>query len=438
MNSSKSLRKQILKLTQEFYQQQFSGKSFVAGKDRIHYGGRIFDENELMNLVDSSLDFWLTAGRYAEEFEARLSAYLGVSNAILVNSGSSANLIAITSLTSHKLEERRLKPGDEVITVAAGFPTTIAPLVQNQLIPVFVDIDIGNYNIRTEDIENAISPKTRALFIAHALGNPFDIDAIISIAEKHDLWLIEDNCDALGSRYKARLTGTFGHFATLSFYAAHHITTGEGGCVITNDETLARIARSFRDWGRDCYCEGGQSNRCGKRFSQKFGDLPLGYDHRYVYSHLGYNLKMTDMQAAVGLAQMDKLDHFIERRKNNFQRLRSGLKHLDAFLLLPTATADSDPSWFCFPISVRENAPFTRTQLTEYLESNLVETRNLFGGNLLRHPALANVKCRVVGNLKNTDFIMNNSFFIGVYPGITNRHIDYIIDIFNSFIDSMK
>lgn len=438
MDSPGSLREQILKLTREFYQQQFSGKPFVAGKDKIHYGGRVFDEKELVNLVDSSLDFWLTAGRYAEEFEARLCAYLGVSNAILVNSGSSANLIAITLLTSHKLGDRRLKPGDEVITVAAGFPTTIAPLTQNQLVPVFVDVDVATYNVRVADLQKAISSKTRAIFIAHAFGNPFDIDAITSIAKKHDLWLIEDNCDALGSRYKGKLTGSFGHIATLSFYAAHHITTGEGGCVVTNDETIATIARSFRDWGRDCYCQGNQSNRCGKRFSQKFGDLPVGYDHKYVYSHLGYNLKMTDMQAAIGLAQMDKLDAFVEQRKHNFHLLRSGLEHLDAYLLLPEATSDSDPSWFCFPISVRENAPFTRTQLTGYLEANLIETRNFFGGNLLRQPALAHVNCRTVGDLSNTDFVMNNSFFIGVYPGITDSHVEYMLDVFEKFVDTFK
>jgi CDP-6-deoxy-D-xylo-4-hexulose-3-dehydrase len=438
MDTPGSLRKRILDLTREFHKQEFGPKPFVPGKDPVHYGGRVFDEKELVNLVDSSLDFWLTAGRFARDFEARLSTYLGVSDSVLVNSGSSANLLAISALTSAALGEKRLKPGDEVITVAAGFPTTVAPIVQNRLVPVFVDIDLGNYNIKTRDIREAISPRTRALFVAHALGNPFDVGALMEIAEQHGLWLIEDNCDALGSRYKGTLTGTFGHFATLSFYAAHHITTGEGGCVITRDPQLAQIARSFRDWGRDCHCAGGQSNSCGKRFSQKLGTLPAGYDHKYVYTHLGYNLKMTDMQAAIGLAQMDKLDNFVERRKHNFERIRRGLEYLDAYLLLPEATPDSDPSWFCFPISVRENAPFTRTQLTGYLESNRVETRNFFGGNLLRHPALANVNYRAVGDLKNTDVAMNNAFFIGVYPGITDVHIDYVLDVFRKFTDSFR
>ena len=436
--TSQSIRKRILELTSEYYDKEFSEKSFIPGKDKIHYAGRIFDEKELVNLIDSGLDFWLTTGRYSEEFEMRLAKYLGVSDAILVNSGSSANLIAISSLTSYKLGEKKLNPGDEIITVAAGFPTTVSPIIQNRLVPVFVDVEIGTYNIKVEDIEKAISPKTKAIFIAHTLGNPFDLDVVKSIAEKYNLWLIEDNCDALGSRYKGKLTGSFGHIATLSFYPAHHITTGEGGCVITNDETLARIARSFRDWGRDCYCIGDKNNCCGKRFSQKFGELPAGYDHKYVYSHLGYNFQMTDMQAAIGLAQIDKLETFIKQRKQNFNLLYEGLKKYEHYLILPEATPECDPSWFCFIVSVKTDVPFTRNQLTKYLEDHLIETRNLFSGNLLRHPALANTDYRVIGDLKNTDFIMNNTFFIGVYPGITKHHIQYILETFKVLFDYRK
>ena len=435
MDTIQTLREKILLLTKEYYQQKFAAKSFIPGKDKVHYAGRVFDENELTNLVDSGLDFWLTAGRFSEELEMQLASFLGVSDAILVNSGSSANLIAISTLTSPKLGEKRLKPGDEVITVAAGFPATLAPIIQNNLIPVFVDVEPGTYNVIADQVVKAVSSKTRAIFIAHTLGNPFDIDTVKGVAEKYDLWLIEDNCDALGSTYKGQLTGTFGHISTVSFYPAHHITTGEGGCVFTNDETLAKIARSFRDWGRDCYCNSGENNTCGKRFSQQFGALPPGYDHKYVYSHIGYNLKMTDMQAAVGLAQIEKLPLFTEKRKYNFNRIYKGLEAYQKYLLLPEATPGSDPSWFCFLITVKETAPFRRNQLTEYLENNLVETRNLFSGNLLKHPAFAHIDCRVYGDLSNTDLIMNNTFFIGVYPGLTDEHIDYMLSVFVNFFN---
>lgn len=433
-----SIRDQILELVRQYHQEKFTGKSFDPSHDLIHYAGRVFDAEELINLVDSSLDFFLTANRYAEQFESDFAEYFGVSDALLVNSGSSANLVALTTLMSPKLGERRLLPGDEVITVAAGFPSTIAPIVQNQLVPVFVDVNLGDYTAIPEQLEDAISPKTRAIIMAHSMGVPFNLDTVMSLVKEHDLWLIEDNCDALGSRYRGQLTGTFGHLATVSFYPAHHITMGEGGCVITNDETLARVARSIRDWGRDCYCAGGESNTCGKRFSQQFGTLPFGYDHKYIYSHIGYNLKVTDMQAAVGCAQFAKLDGFVAKRKANFQKLRMLLgPHQDRFIL-PQATEHSDPSWFGYVITVRSDAGFSRNDLTRYLEANRIETRNLFAGNLLRHPAFENIDRRVVGELKNTDMITNNTFFIGVYPGIGNAQLDYIQQVFARFMQGER
>ncbi len=428
-----SKREEILSLVREYYQERFADRRFDASRDLVHYAGRVFDENELVNLVDSSLDFFLTANRYAEEFEASFAEYFGLSNAILVNSGSSANLVALTTLTSPKLGERRLKPGDEVITVAAGFPTTLAPILQNQLVPVFVDVNFGDYTAIPEQLTAAISDKTRAIFMAHTLGVPFDLDAVMALAKKHDLWVIEDNCDALGSRYHGQLTGTFGHIGTVSFYPAHHITMGEGGCVITNDDELARIARSIRDWGRDCYCSGGENNTCGKRFGQQFGSLPPGYDHKYVYSHVGYNLKVTDMQAAIGCAQLQKLPEFIEKRKQNHLALDKILKPYEDKLILHSATKNSDPSWFCYVITVKRDAGFTRNELTRFLEANRIETRNLFSGNLLRHPAFENIECRIVGNLENTDGIMHSTFFIGVYPGLSDAHLDYINSVFDRF-----
>lgn len=427
-------REQILGLVRQYYQEKFAGKRFDPSRDLVHYAGRVFDADEIVNLVDASLDFYLTANRYAERFEADFAEYLGLSDALLVNSGSSANLVALTVLTSPKLGERRLKPGDEVITVAAGFPSTVAPIVQNRLVPVFVDVNLGDYTAIPDRLAEAITPKTRAIMMAHTLGIPFDLDVAIDLVKQHDLWLIEDNCDALGSRYRNRLTGTFGHLATISFYPAHHITMGEGGCVVTNDDDLARIARSVRDWGRDCYCAGGESNTCGKRFGQQFGTLPYGYDHKYVYSHIGYNLKVTDMQAAVGCAQLKKLDGFVARRKSNFQRLMNILRPYENRLILPRATEHSDPSWFGFPITVRDDAGFTRNELTKFLEMNRIETRNLFSGNLLRHPAFENTEHRVVGDLANTDTVMRSTFFIGVYPGIGDSQLDYIADVFARFM----
>lgn len=428
------LREEILDLVRRYHAQKFAPRRFDPASDTLHYAGRVFDEQELVNLVDASLDFFLTANRYAEQFENRLAEYLGLSNSILVNSGSSANLLAVSALTSPKLGERRLRPGDEVITVAAAFPTTVAPIVQNQLVPVFIDVNLGDYTAIPERLEAAVSSRTRAIFMAHTLGVPFDLDTAAGLAKRHHLWLIEDNCDALGSRYRGRLTGTFGQLASISFYPAHHITMGEGGSVVTDDDDLARIVRSFRDWGRDCYCAGGESNTCGKRFSQQFGSLPPGYDHKYVYSHIGYNLKVTDMQAAVGCAQLDKLDTFIARRKENHRLLREALARYEDRLILPRAPEPADPSWFCFVITVRPEAGFSRNDLTRFLEANKIETRNLFSGNLLRHPAFEGINCRIVGGLENTDLIMNNTFFIGVYPGIGGPELDKMAGTFTRFM----
>ncbi|TSA26624.1 lipopolysaccharide biosynthesis protein RfbH [bacterium] len=433
----KKIRSEIHDLIKDYYKLKFPSKEFNPDKDIINYAGRIFNEEELLNLVDASLDFWLTSGRFTEEFVEKLEDFYNVENVLLTNSGSSANLLAITALTSPKLANKQLRPGDEVITVAAGFPSTLAPIVQNQLIPVFLDVKIGTYNIIPERLEVAISPKTKAIFLAHTLGNPFDMDAVKQISEKYDLYLIEDNCDAMGSTYNGELTGTFGHIATGSFYPAHHITTGEGGCVIVQDDELAKIVKSFRDWGRDCYCESGENNTCGKRFSQQFGTLPYGYDHKYVYSHIGYNLKMTEMQAAIGSAQMDKLDSFNEIRKSNFKRFYNGLSHFQDYLILPEATPKSDPSWFCFIITVKQNDKFTRNDLVSFLNENRIETRNLFAGNLLRQPAFQDIQHKVIGSLDNTDYIMNNTFFIGTYSGITDEKIEYVLSKFYTFFQEL-
>ena len=428
------LRLRILKLVEEYYQERFASRSFDPDTDTVHYAGRVFDADELVKLVDSSLDFFLTASRYSDQFEADISEFFGLAYSYLVNSGSSANLLALTALTSPKLGDRRLRPGDEVVTVAASFPTTVAPIVQNQLVPVFVDVNLGDYTAIPSRIEEAIGPKTRLIVLAHTMGVPFDLDTVMRLAKEHDLWVVEDNCDALGSRYRGKLTGTFGNIATVSFYPAHHITMGEGGCVLTGDELLGRILRSMRDWGRDCYCSGGENNTCGKRYGQQFGSLPFGYDHKYVYSHIGYNLKVTDMQAAVGVAQLAKLEDFITRRKTNFQKLYAKLSAYQDRLILPHAIPHADPSWFGFVITVRENAGFTRNELTRFLEANRIETRNLFSGNLLRQPAFMDIEHRVVGDLANTDLITEWTFFIGVYPGIDDRQLEYIGSTFDRFM----
>jgi CDP-4-dehydro-6-deoxyglucose reductase, E1 len=429
------LRSDILDLVKAYYLQSMSSQDFIPGETPIHYAGRIYDEKEMQAAVEASLDFWLTEGRFASRFETDLAKKVGAKHAILTNSGSSANLLAITALMSPYLHNRRLKPGDEVITVAAGFPTTVNPIIQNGLVPVFVDVDIPTYNVLTYDVEKALSPKTRAISLAHTLGNPFDLEQIMSIAKKHELFVIEDNCDALGSTYQGQLTGSFGHLSTCSFYPAHHITLGEGGAVLTSDDTLARIIRSLKDWGRDCYCKPGMDNCCGKRFSGQHGDLPDGYDHKYVYSHIGYNLKATEFQAAIGVQQLQKLDAFCEARRRNFQLWMKGFKKFKDYFILPEATEKSDPAWFAFPITVNnQTARFTRNELTAYLNEHLIETRNLFGGNLLRQPAYRNITCRQVGELSNTERITRDTFFLGTYPGICKDQIDYTFDIINQFI----
>jgi CDP-6-deoxy-D-xylo-4-hexulose-3-dehydrase len=411
---------------------------FIPGDSPISYGGRVYDEKELLYLIDASLEFWLTAGRYAREFEERMAGYLGARHCILTNSGSSANLLAVSALTSRKLGASRLKPGDEVITVAAGFPTTVTPILQSGLVPVFVDVTLPTYNVDVEMLEEARGRKTRAVMLAHTLGNPFDVDRVLRFCGKHDLWLIEDNCDALGSAYKGKSTGTFGHIATQSFYPPHHMTMGEGGALLTNDPALARLIESFRDWGRDCWCPPGRDNSCRKRHSRTFGELPFGYDHKYVFSHFGYNLKVTDLQASIGCAQLDKLPGFTKARKRNFRELYRGLeKHADR-LILPVSTEGADPSWFGFPVTVREDAGFTRDRMVSSLERKRIQTRMLFAGNLLRQPCFDALRkpragYRVVGDLPNTDRIMNDTFWVGVYPGITGERIAYMKEVFSGF-----
>ena len=434
MTDKRAIRTQILELVRDYHEADAASRpGFEAGREPVRYAGRNYDSDEMVNLVDASLDFWLTSGRYTDRFEAGLAAYLGVETALFVNSGSSANLIAFSSLTSPKLKDRRVRPGDEVVTVAAGFPTTVNPILQNRAVPVFVDVELGTYLPTLEAIERAIGPRTKAVMLAHTMGVPFPAKPLRELCDRRGLWLIEDNCDALGARYDGQLTGTFGHLASFSFYPAHHITTGEGGAVVTDDGQLARIARSFRDWGRDCYCAGGASNTCGKRFGQQFGTLPFGYDHKYVYTHIGYNLKATDMQAAIGVAQLSKLPAFIEARRVNHAALSAGLSRYSTDLILPMAPERTEPSWFGYVITVRPSAPFTREELVAALEGAKSETRNLFCGNLLRHPAYQGIEHRVSGTLENSDIIMNGTFFIGVHPGVTDamrQHMLATIDLF--------
>jgi len=425
-----TLRQRILDLVAEYHQLVHASGEFVPGESAVPVAGRVFGADDVQSLVDSSLEFWLTAGHFADEFEGLLARWFGVRGATLVNSGSSANLLAMTALTSPKLGSRRLLPGDEVITVAAGFPTTVNPIVQNGLVPVFVDVSLPTYNVDVRLLEAAKSDRTRAVVLAHTLGNPFEVRAVTEFVRKHDLWLIEDCCDAAGATYEGKSVGSFGDLATLSFYPAHHITTGEGGCVLTDKPLLKTIVESLRDWGRDCWCDPGKENTCGKRFDWQLGGLPRGYDHKYTYSHLGYNLKMTDMQAAIGVSQMSKLPGFVAKRRANFQQLREGLKDLEELFILPEATANSEPSWFGFPLAVRREAPFSRNRAVAYLESRKIATRLLFGGNLLRQPAYREVKHRVVGSLVNTDFVMNQVFWVGVYPGLTTKMVAYMVDSF--------
>jgi len=441
MDKKEELKKQILELTRAYYKEVHEPVAdFVPGETRINYGGRYFDAEEMVNLVDSSLDFWLTAGPWAHKFETRLSKWLGVKYCSLVNSGSSANLLAFYALTAPELGERRICRGDEVITVAGGFPTTVSPIMQYGAVPVFVDMTIPEYNIDCSQLEAAYSPKTKAVMLAHSLGNPFNVQAVVDFCRKHNLWLVEDNCDALGSEYfidgEWKKTGTIGDIGTSSFYPPHHITLGEGGAVYTNNPELHKYVNSFRDWGRECWCVGGVDNTCGYRFSKQFGQLPVGYDHKYVYSHLGFNLKATDMQAAIGCAQLDKLDNIVARRRENFKVLRQGLANVPG-IILPEPQANSNPSWFGFMITVKDDAGFTRTDLTKHLESKKIQTRNLFAGNLLKHPALEaytnGQDYRVVGELPTTEVIMNQTFWIGVYPGMTPEKLNYMIQTIKEF-----
>lgn len=435
MKTKEELKKEIFSKVKDYYSLAHQQEQFIPGKSKINYAGRVYDEKELINLVDSALEFWLTAGRFANQFEEEFAKFLGVKHCLLTNSGSSANLLAVSALTSSTLGDKQLKPGDEVITLAAGFPTTVNPIIQNNLIPVFVDVNLGTYNIKYDRIEDAITDKTKAIFMAHTMGNPFNLDAVMEITEKHDLWLIEDNCDALGSKYNGKYTGTFGHIATFSFYPPHHMTMGEGGALVTNDTQLKRLIESFRDWGRDCWCGPGCDNSCGKRFEWQLGELPFGYDHKYIYSHIGYNLKVTDMQAAVGVAQLKKLPTFIAARKKNFKLLYEGLKKYEQYFILPEVEDEADPSWFGFLLTVREDAGFTKNEIVQYLEDNKIATRMLFAGNITRHPCFRDVKYKISGTLLNTDSIMNDTFWIGVYPGINDEIIKYMVEKIGTFVD---
>lgn len=451
LSQEKELRQHAIEAAIHYYEYKHQGKKTFKPGDRIPYAGRVFDEKEIANLIDSSLDFWLTTGRYAEKFEKEFAEFLGVQHCSLVNSGSSANLLAFMALTSPKLGDRQIRKGDEVITVAAGFPTTVAPIIQYGAVPVFVDVTLPTYNIDCSQLEEALSEKTKAVMVAHTLGNPFDLQATKVFCDKHNLWLIEDNCDALGSRYQLngewKCTGTIGHIGTSSFYPPHHMTMGEGGAVYTNDTTLKRLVESFRDWGRDCWCPSGRDNTCGERFNRQFGELPKGYDHKYVYSHFGYNLKVTDMQAAIGCAQLEKLPGFIETRKKNWQILRDGLSGLGECFILPEATHNSDPSWFGFLLTVRKEADFSRNQLVAHLEAKGIQTRMLFAGNLIKHPCFDEMRAngngfRVVINphssqpstpLPITDQIMNDTCWIGVYPGMQEGMLEFMIDTIKGF-----
>lgn len=446
VSSEKKLRASVLKATRKYARSIYGkGPAQFSPGDRISYGGRVFDEKEMLSLVDASLDFWLTAGRYAAKFEKTFARFLGVPFCLLVNSGSSANLLAFMALTSAALGKRQIRCGDEVITVAAGFPTTVAPIIQYGAVPVFVDITLPDYNIDCSQLKKALTSKTRAVMVAHTLGNPFDVRALRSFCDAHGLWLIEDNCDALGSRVRDksawRYTGTFGDIATSSFYPPHHMTMGEGGAVYTRNPQLHRILLSMRDWGRDCWCLPGHDNTCRKRFSRQWGELPPGYDHKYVYSHFGYNLKVTEMQAAIGCAQLEKLPAFIRARKRNWQRLRDGLNCLQPFFILPEAAPETDPSWFGFLLTVKENAGFSREAIVTYLEKQGIQTRMLFAGNLIRHPCFDAMRktgkgYRVAGHLKNTDTVMNRSFWVGVYPGMASAHMAYMVTCIKKFIHS--
>lgn len=432
------LRQKFRDLIPEYFQTKWPKHEFVPGESSVPVSGKVFDEEDLEFLLEACLDFWLTEGRFTDEFEKKFKKWFGLKVCALVNSGSSANLVALSTLTSPQLGDRRLKPEDEVITTAEGFPTTVNPIIQNRCKPVVLDAHIPTYNIDTTLLEEAVSEKTKAIMIAHTLGNPFNLDEVMRVAEKYNLWVIEDCCDAVGAEYNGQKVGTFGDLATVSFYPAHHITMGEGGAVLSKHAKLKRIIESFRDWGRDCWCSPGEENTCGKRFEWQLGELPYGYDHKYIYSHVGYNLKLTDMQAAVGVSQLKKLDRFIETRRKNYTYLRSKMEAFEEYLILPEATSNSRPSWFGFPVTVKEDAPFTRNQLVQKFESNKIATRLLFGGNLLRQPAYEDIEFRVVGETTNAERIMNQTLWLGVYPGLGKPQFDYMADKVKELIDSKK
>ena len=434
MNDADALREQIIALVADYTSAAFPAKEFVPGVSTVPVSGKVFDAGEVTSLIDASLDFWLTTGRYAEQFEEDFASVFPVKRAILCNSGSSANLLAVSALTSPRLGDRALRDGDEVVTTAAGFPTTVNPMVQHRLVPVFIDAALGTYEPTVDQVREAIGPRTRAIMLAHTLGNPYDAAALRALADEHGLWMVEDNCDALGSELDGRLTGTFGDLATVSFYPAHQITMGEGGCVLTNRPPMAKIVESFRDWGRDCWCAPGMENTCGKRFDWQLGELPHGYDHKYTYSHVGYNLKATDMQAAVGVAQLKKLPGFISARRENWQYLSDGLRDLGEHFVLPEPTPRSKPCWFGFALSVRPEAPFERRELVTFLEERKIGTRQLFAGNLVRQPAYEGIPHRVVGELTTSDLIMTSTFWVGVYPGLTRAMLDFIIESIHEFV----
>ncbi|MBI4333147.1 MAG: lipopolysaccharide biosynthesis protein RfbH [Chloroflexi bacterium] len=433
-DKEQGIRKAIFDKVKELHDYRKSRETFKIGESTITFAGRVYDEKEMISLVDCALDFWLTEGRFTIEFERAMSEYLDVKHTVLTNSGSSANLLAVCVLTSEELGEKRLRPGDEVISVAAAFPTTVNPIIQNNLVPVFLDIKIGTYNIDTAKLEEALSERTRAVFIAHALGNPFDLDTIMQFCERNGLFLIEDTCDALGSKYNGRLVGSFGDISTFSFYPPHHITMGEGGLLAANSPLLTKLLRSFRDWGRHCWCRPGHDDTCGKRFNWQLGQLPFGYDHKYIYSHIGYNLKALDLQPAIGLAQLEKLDDFISARRRNFEYLYLHFKKYEDVFYLPSWDQKAEPSWFGFPLTIKEKAGFSRNELVVFLESNKILTRLLFAGNILKQPAYRDIRCRIVGGVDKTDYAMGNTFWVGVYPGLTREMLDYMVSKFDEFL----
>ncbi len=435
INGRDDAREEILDLTRKYWRTQSKSSPFIAGETPVPVSGKILSDLDISALVDSSLDGWLTSGDYTDRFQRKLANYVGVRSATFVNSGSSANLLALTALTSPRLGKRRLLPGDEIITPALGFPTTVNPIIQNGMLPVFVDVNLSTMDAKEEAVLSAITPNTKAVMMAHTLGNPFNVEFIKKLCSEKNLWLIEDNCDALGSKYSSQRTGQFGDTSTISFYPAHHITTGEGGAVLTNSPQIKKLIESFRDWGRDCYCETGHDNTCQKRFDWQLGELPRGYDHKYIYSHIGYNLKATDMQAALGESQLDRIDDFVESRKKNFTQLYEGLSEIPDFIM-PVATKNSEPSWFGFPLTIKSSSSLERTELLRFLDSRKIGTRLLFAGNILKQPAYMNIKHRVVGDLENADLIMRNSFWLGVFPGLTTEMIDYVIKSVKEFVSA--